>query len=145
MAASKTVQKLIKKKKATFVRIEDRRGGYSILKNLEAFAYRPDGVTIIEHHAEHPYFICIFGEDTKKNPLIGLVGTALTEFQKEYYGRGRVGRHMKLDDLKKAMALKKTKLSNIAQAADLASEGEEHVKVKEVKLSQLEKKLRNLK
>lgn len=146
VVVSKTVQKLIKDKKATFIRIEDPRGGYSILKNLEAFAYRPDGVTIIEHHAEHPYFICIFGEDAKKNPLIGQVGTALTEFQNKYYDRGRAGKHPDVEELKKAMVLKMTKLSNIAQAAELVPEGnEKQIKAKEVMLSQLEKKLRNLK
>lgn len=141
---TKTVQKLIDEKKGKFIRIEDRRGGYSIFKNLEAFAYRPDGVTVIEHHGEQPYFMCIFGEKAKKLPLIGQVGTALTEFQKKYFGRGRPGRPVKLDELKKAMVLKKTKLSNKAQAVELAAEGQKHVKVKEVKLSLLEKKLRKL-
>lgn len=47
-------QALVKKGEATFTEI-DEGPGYSMLKDLEAFAYKDDGVAFFVHNAEQPY------------------------------------------------------------------------------------------
>ena len=84
-------KELIDAGKATYVRIDDH-GRYSILKELEDIAYKDEGVAIIHHHAEQPYFVCIFGEKTKKKDVLADLGKSLTEFQHEYYYRSKGGR-----------------------------------------------------
>jgi hypothetical protein len=135
------IQKLIDEGKVTFVQIEDGQG-YSILKDLESFAYRDDGIAIIQHNAEQPYFICIFGENAKKT-LFPRLGTAFSEFQRTHFKRGHGGRHPRMEGLKRELAIDRKPISNKAKAAELAEGGDEKkIKTKEVKLSKLHRKTR---
>jgi Raf kinase inhibitor-like YbhB/YbcL family protein len=135
------IQDLIHEGKATFVRVDDH-GGYSMLKGLEDFAYKDDGVAIIHHDAEQPYLICIFGEKMTKETLADL-GKAVTEFQQEHFHRSRGGRPPKLDRLKKRLEVDAKPISNKEKAAELAEgEGEKKIKVEEVNLSRLRAKRR---
>jgi Raf kinase inhibitor-like YbhB/YbcL family protein len=141
MDVPQAIQDLIGEEKATFVRIDDH-GGYSLLKALEDFAYKDDGVAIIHHEAELPYFLCIFGEKMTKETLADL-GKAVTEFQQKHFHRSRGGRPPKMDLLKKRLEVDAKPISNIAKAAELAEgDGEKKVKVEEVNLSKLRAKRR---
>lgn len=153
MDVPRAILELIDAGKATFVRIDDHgdiygRGetrGYSLLKDLESFAYRDDGVAIIHHDAEQPYFVCIFGEKMKKDVLADL-GKSLTEFQQKHFFRSRGGRPPKLDRLKKRVEVDAKPMSNIQKAVELAElDGEKKVKAEEVKLSQMRSKRRRTK
>jgi Raf kinase inhibitor-like YbhB/YbcL family protein len=137
------IQELIDAGKATFTRVDDH-DGYSLLKDLESFAYKDDGVAIIHHDAEQPYFACIFGEKMAK-ALLASLGKSLTEFQKKHFFRSS-GRPTKMDRLKKRLEVEAKPLSNKEKAVELAdADGERKVKTEEVKLSQLRSKLRKTK
>jgi hypothetical protein len=139
LTAPAAVQELIQDGKASFVQIEDG-SGYSILKDLEAFSYRDDGVAILHHNAEQPYFLCIFGEKTPKD-LMPRIGKAVSEFQREHFRRGHGGRPPKMDRLKKTLAVDRKPMSNKAKAAELAEEGgEKKIRTNEVYLSKLRRK-----
>jgi len=85
------IQRLLDVKLAKFVQVEDGPPGYSLLKDLELFAYQPDGVTIILHNAEQPYLAFIFGEQMMVT-LLARLGPTITEFKKKYFGRVPPGR-----------------------------------------------------
>lgn len=137
----RAIQELIDADKATFVRVDDY-GEYSILKDLESFAYKDDGVVIIHHQAEQPYFVVIFGEKMSKEVLADL-GKSVSEFQQQHFFRARGGRPANISRLKKRLEVDAKPLSNKAKAADLAeTDGEKKVKVEEVRLSQFRSKRR---
>jgi hypothetical protein len=97
-------QELIDKGKVKFVQVEDERGGYSVLNELERVAYQRDGITVILHKAERPYLYFMLGEAvrktssaSRKEPLVVAaldeLGSTLTAFQQEYFeGRAKPGR-----------------------------------------------------
>jgi hypothetical protein len=84
------IQELIGSEQAKYVCIDDS-SGYSILNELESFAYHPEGITLILHNAERPYLLCIYGENASKE-LLHRAGKAVSAFQREHYGRGKGGR-----------------------------------------------------
>jgi hypothetical protein len=137
-------QKLIDDGKATFVQIDDGPG-YSLMKDLESFAYRADGVAFFLHNAEQPYLGCIFGEKMTKQ-LLHDIGKTLTEFQKKYYRRGTGGRPADVAALKKMQEVANRPISDKAKAIELAEGGDEkQINVQKVKLSQFKKKRRSRK
>jgi hypothetical protein len=141
MDVPKAIQELIVAEKATYVRIDDH-AGYSLLKDLESIAYKDDGVAIIHHEAEQPYFLCIIGEKMTKDTIADL-GKAVTEFQQKHFHRSRGGRPPKLDLLKKRLEVDAKPISNKEKAVELAEgDGEKKVKVEEVNLSRLRAKRR---
>ncbi|HXN74382.1 MAG TPA: hypothetical protein VN861_17680 [Candidatus Acidoferrales bacterium] len=137
-------QELVDKGEATFTQIDDGPG-YSMLKDLETFAYKDDGVAFFIHNAEQPYLGCIFGEKMSKQ-FLHVMGKTLTEFQKKNFFRTSGGRPPDIARLKKVLEVDKKPISNIAKAAELAESGDEKkVKSQEVKLSQMRRKQRRRK
>jgi Raf kinase inhibitor-like YbhB/YbcL family protein len=141
LKVSDTMQDLIDEGKITYVLIEDA-APYSILKDLERFAYLHEGVAVLEHNAEQRYFWCIFGEDTKKE-LLPKIGKVLSEFQRKYFYRAYGGRRPKMDQRKRELAVDRKPISNKAKAAELAEDDSKKMKAKEVHLSRLHKKMRD--
>ena len=127
-------QALVDKGEATFTQIDDGPE-YSILKELEEFAYKDDGVAFFVHNAEQPYLGCIFGEKMSKQQLAEL-GRTVTEFQKKNFFRTAGGRPPDMDRLKKMLEIDKKPLSNQEKAFELAQGGDQKkVETQEVKLS----------
>jgi hypothetical protein len=137
-------QELIDKGEATFTQIDDGPG-YSLLKDLEMFAYKDDGVAFYVHNAEQPYLGCIFGEKITKQ-LLHDMGKTVTEFQRKYFFRTAGGRPPDIDRLKKMMTVDRKPVSNVAKAAELAGDvDEKKIKTQEVKLSLMRRKQREKK
>ena len=119
------VQTLVDSKELKYVKVKDVDGS-SVLNDLESFAYHQDGVALILHEAEREYLYCLFGENTNKE-LLDRVGKAVTEFQRNYYGREKRGRPPDLELRKKAEALlkepgpKKDKAANLMPTSNIAS------------------------
>jgi hypothetical protein len=131
LAVSESMQELIDSGKATFVKIDDGPG-YSLLKDLESFAYRDDGVALFYHNAEQPYLGCISGEKMKKE-LLAQMCTTITKFQQEHFGRTKGGRPPNMEERKRMHEIDRKPISNIAKAAELAPGGDQkQVKSKEV-------------
>jgi Raf kinase inhibitor-like YbhB/YbcL family protein len=128
-------QDLVDKGKATFTQIDDGPG-YSLLKDLETFAYKDDGVAFFIHNAEQPYLGCIFGEKLTKQ-LLHDMGPTVTEFQKRHFFRTAGGRPPDMERLKKMQAIDRKPISNKAKAIELADGDEKKIKSQEVKLSNL--------
>jgi hypothetical protein len=136
-----TIRELIEAGKAKFVRIEDPND-YSILQDLESFAYKDDGVALFVHQAEQPYLGCIFGEKMAKQTLAQM-GKAVSEFQKTNFSRVQGGRPRNTDRLKRELKVDQRAISNKAKAAELADGGDEKkVKAEEVRLSRQRSKRR---
>jgi Raf kinase inhibitor-like YbhB/YbcL family protein len=137
-------QELVDKGKATFTQIDDGPG-YSLLKDLEMFAYKDDGVAFFVHNAEQPYLGCIFGEKITKQ-LLHDMGKTVTEFQKKHFFRTSGGRPPDMERVKKTLEVDKEPISNKAKAAELAEGGDEKkVKNQEVKLSRMRRSRRESK
>jgi hypothetical protein len=135
-------QALVDKGEATFTQIDDGLE-YSMLKELEEFAYKDDGVAFFVHNAEQPYLGCIFGEKMSKHQLAEL-GKTVTEFQKKHFFRTAGGRPPNIDRLKETLEVDRKPISNLAKAAELAEGGDEKkVKTQEVNLSKLHRDKRN--
>jgi Raf kinase inhibitor-like YbhB/YbcL family protein len=127
-------QALVDKGEATFTQIDDGPE-YSMLKELEEFAYKDDGVAFFVHNAEQPYLGCIFGEKMSKQQLADL-GKTVTEFQKKSFFRTAGGRPPDMDRLKKMLEIDKKAISNQEKAFELAQGGDQKkVETQEVKLS----------
>jgi len=132
-------QDLVDRGDATFVQIEDG-SSYSLLKDIESFAYKDDGVTVFVHNAEQPYLGAVFGEQMTKKQLAD-IGRTLTEFQKTYFSRTAGGRPPNMARLKQMLELEQKPMSNKAKATELAKGGDEkQVKTQEVNLSRLRSK-----
>jgi Raf kinase inhibitor-like YbhB/YbcL family protein len=137
-------QALVDKGQATFTQIDDGPE-YSMLKDLESFAYKDDGIAFFIHNAEQRYLGCIFGEKSSKQ-LLHDMGKTLTEFQKKHFSRPPGGRPPDMAELKKMLAIDKKPISNVEKAAELAEGGDERkVKAQEVKLSKMRAKRRKSK
>jgi Raf kinase inhibitor-like YbhB/YbcL family protein len=130
-------QALVDKGEATFTQIDDGPA-YSMLKDLEIFAYKDDGVAFFIHNTEQqPYLGCIFGEKVKKQ-LLHDMGTVVTEFQKKYFFRTAGGRPPDMDRLREMLAVDRKEIPNVAKAAELTEGGDaKQTKTQEVKLSKL--------
>ena len=127
-------QALVDKGEATFTQIDDGPE-YSMLKDLEEFAYKDDGVAFFVHNAgPQPYLGCIFGEKMSKQQLAEL-GKTVTEFQKKYFSRTAGGRPPNMAKRKKMLEIDKKPISNIAKAIELAEGDEKKIRSLEVKLS----------
>jgi hypothetical protein len=133
------IQELIDRGDATFVQIEDS-DGYSLLKDLEGFAYKDDGVAFLLHRAEQPYLLCLFGEKANKQ-LLARAGKGLSAFQREFFQRGQGGRPRKMQKLKDALELEKKYGSTKSKAIDLVGDASKS-KAGEVYLSKLRGKLK---
>jgi len=141
----KEIQRFVDLGKATFVRIDDDGPGYSVLKDLESFAYKDDGVTFFIHDAEQPYLGCIFGEGMNKDMLADM-GRVVTEFQKTYFDRTFGGRPPDMERLKAGLKTENKPISGVEKAIELAQGGDEKmIKSEEVKQSKLRSKIRRLK
>jgi Raf kinase inhibitor-like YbhB/YbcL family protein len=128
-------QALVNKGEATFTQIDDAGPQYLVLKDLEIFAYKDDGVAFFIHNAEQPYLGCIFGEKMSKQQLAAL-GPTVTEFQKKYFSRTAGGRPPDMNRLKKMLEIDKKPISNQEKAFELAQGGDQKkVETLEVKLS----------
>jgi Raf kinase inhibitor-like YbhB/YbcL family protein len=136
-------QELVDKGEATYTQIDDGPE-YSMLKDLETFAYKDDGVAFFVHNAEgqQPRLGCIFGEKFTKQ-LLHDMGKTVTEFQRKYFSRGSGGRPPDMDQVKKTLAIDEKKIPNKAKAFELAEGGDpKKVKAQEVRLSKLHQKKR---
>lgn len=127
-------QALVDKGEATFTQIDDGPK-YSILKDLEMFAYKDDGVAFFIHNNEGQLYLgCIFGEKMTKQQLHDM-GPTVTEFQRKYFDRTAGGRPPDMDRLKKTLEIDKKPISNKAKAIELAEGDEKKIRSMEVKLS----------
>jgi hypothetical protein len=133
------IQELIDRGDATFVQIEDS-GDYSLLKDLESFAYKDDGVAFLFHRAEQPYLLCLFGEKANKQ-LLARAGKGISAFQREFFRRAQGGRPRNMEKLKNAMELETKSGSTKAKAIDLTNDVSKS-KAAEVYLAKLRSKLR---
>jgi Raf kinase inhibitor-like YbhB/YbcL family protein len=139
---SDEAQALVDKGEATFTQIDDGPA-YSLLKELEIFAYKDDGIAFFVHNAEQPYLGCIFGEKMTKQ-LLHDMGPTVTEFQKKNFFRTSGGRPPDMDRLKELLEIDRKEIPNVAKAAELAEGGDQKkVKTQEVNLSKHHRDKRN--
>jgi Raf kinase inhibitor-like YbhB/YbcL family protein len=134
------INKLVDAGKATFFRIDEKES-YSILRQLEDIALKDEGVAIIEHNAEQPYFIIICGPKMNK-PLLAKLGPALTEFQRDHYHESFGGRTRDLARLKRDLEADKEPTSQKEKAIDAVGTDEKKLNAERVRLSNLKKKIR---
>lgn len=135
------LQKQIKSGVAKFLRIDDGHG-YSVLKELEGFAYYPEGVTYILHMAEQPYLYCLIGEKVSKED-VRRAGVVVSAFQRECYRRGTAGRPPKLDRWRKVITSERKPGQVKRKAWSLwEDQGEQDLIIKQVYMSRIRKKLK---
>jgi hypothetical protein len=133
------IKALIDAGKATFFRIDEKEG-YSILRQVEDIAHKDDGVTIIEHNAEQPYFIAICGPKMNKELLPDL-GPALTEFQRERYHESFGGRPRDVKRLRRDLEAEKKPTSQKEKAIDEVGTDEKKLNAEKVRRSRLKSKI----
>jgi hypothetical protein len=115
----KAVELAISSGEAKFVRIDDRKGGSSVLSTLESFAYFADGITFVVHQRQRPYVLCIVGEKVT-NALWRKASKALSALLHHHHGRGRAGRPKDLQKWRKTRGLLKKPGSLKSKAVELA-------------------------
>jgi hypothetical protein len=98
------VQEQINSGNVKVVLIEDEDWS-SALNELEHFAYYPEGLTFVVHHAEQPYLLCLVGEKVSDKAWrqASRVKTALL---KKSLGRGTAGRPSDLKRLREAIKIR---------------------------------------
>ncbi len=96
----------IKLGRAKFVRIDDSETS-SLLSLLESFAYFPEGITFVIHHAEKDYLMCLIGEQVT-NDIWRKASKSVSAILRKHYERGTAGRPRDLKKRAKALALLKT-------------------------------------
>jgi hypothetical protein len=137
------IKKLVDDGKATFFRIDEKEG-FSILRQMEDITHKDDGLAIIEHNAEQPYFIIICGPKMNKKLLADL-GPALTEFQRERYGESYGGRKPDMERLKRDLEAAKKPISQKAKAIDAVGTDPKKLNAEQVRLARLKSKIRQTK
>jgi len=83
--------------RAVLVRLKDAQG-YSLLNELERFAYDPNAVTLIVHDSVMPFMFMLVGERTTVKE-VRAAAKVLTALRKRFYGRSRAGRPKKAQKL----------------------------------------------
>jgi Raf kinase inhibitor-like YbhB/YbcL family protein len=137
------IKKLVDAGKATFFRIDEKES-YSILRQLEDIALKDEGVAIIEHNAEQPYFIIICGPKMNK-PLLADLGPALTEFQREHYDESYGGRRRDVERLKRDLEAEEEPTSKKGKAVDSVGTDEKKLNAEQVRKAKLRKEIRRTK
>ena len=137
------IQKLIDAGEATFLQI-DEKDTFSILRQIEDVAYKDDGVSIIVHDAEQPYFIILCGAKANKELLKDLQ-PALTEFQRERYGESYGGRPRNVERLKRDLETEKEPTSKKGKAIDSVGSDEKKLHREQVRKAKLRKEFRQTK
>jgi hypothetical protein len=135
------LQTLIDFGTAQYVLVEDK-SGTSALNVLERISYDPDRITFVRHIAEQPYLLCLIGEKVSKK-LFDMAGPVVTEFQREYYCRGKAGRPPDLAKRKQAIKLIRGK-GPMKMKAGILSTGESATELfsNQSYLSRLNKKIK---
>jgi hypothetical protein len=137
------IQKLVDAGKATFLRI-DEKDDFSMLRQLEDVAYKDDGVAIIVHDAEQPYFMILCGAKANKKLLKDLQ-PALTEFQRDHYGESYGGRPRNAERLKRDLEAEKESTSKKAKVIDSVGTDEKKLQREQVRKAKLRKEIRSTK
>jgi Raf kinase inhibitor-like YbhB/YbcL family protein len=137
------IKKLVDAGEATFLRIDEKHT-FSILRQMEDVAYKDDGVAIIEHNAEQPYFIIICGPKMNK-PLLADLGPALTEFQREHYDESYGGRRRDVERLKRDLEAEEEPTSKKGKAVDSVGTDEKKLNAEQVRKAKLRKEIRRTK
>jgi hypothetical protein len=91
--------------RAVLVRLEDAEG-YSLLNEIESFAYDPNAVTLIVHDSVMPYLFLLVGEMATVEE-VRAAGKVLTALHKRFFGRSKAGKPK--DIAKYLQALQKLK------------------------------------
>jgi Raf kinase inhibitor-like YbhB/YbcL family protein len=143
LEVSPGIKKLVDAGKATFLRIDEKEG-FSILRQVEDIAHKDDGVAIIEHNAEQPYFIVICGPKMNKQLLANL-GPALTEFQRDRYDESFGGRPRDVGRLKQDLEAEKKGISQKEKAIDSVGTDQKKLNAEQVRLARLRSEIRRTK
>jgi hypothetical protein len=137
------IKKLVDAGEATYFQI-DEKDEYSILRQMENIARKDDGIAIVEHNAEQPYFILICGPRMKKE-LLAKLGPALTEFQSAHYVDSFGGRPRNVERLKRELDVEKQPISKKAKAIELAGPDEKKLNAQQVRSANLRSSLKKVK
>jgi Raf kinase inhibitor-like YbhB/YbcL family protein len=145
LSLTPTMQEMIDKGLASYVRIDDV-ADYSVLKDLESFAYQPGGVTFIEHRAEQPYLMCIFGATVKKELLFKDLSKSLSEFQRKNFGGAHGGQKGNSVKQLATIEIDAKPISNDEKANELVERGiSATFEAAKVRLSKLRQKMKEQK